>query len=89
MRWVLIQHSWLECICGDGGDARPFPCPRRCRKQNPESPKRNHEAGTPVALMFRLSVGVDLEDRQMHASRVLLKVRGQSLIGATDTERLL
>jgi len=35
-----------------------------------------------VTLKFRLSVKVDLEDRQMRVFRVLLRVREQSLIGA-------
>lgn len=38
--------------------------------------------------MFRLSVQVDPEDRQMRVSRVLLRVREQSLIGAADTKVL-
>ncbi len=39
-------------------------------------------------MTSRLSVIVDPEDRQMRVSRVLLKVRGKSLIGATDTKVL-
>jgi|SRR6266850_2711012 len=42
---VLVQHPWLECHCRDCSHARPFPCPRRCRKQNSESPERLHETG--------------------------------------------
>jgi len=40
---VPVQHPRVECICRVGNDGCPFPCSWRCRKKNPDDPKRDHE----------------------------------------------
>ena len=52
MHLVLIQHSWLECICRFGSDDRPLSFPWHPRKDSRDGPERIHEAGMFPVLTF-------------------------------------